>query len=38
MEYYGLSGVTYGHAKQRAIEAVGKTLERRIDQHGYGFF
>nr|GMD78307.1 uncharacterized protein LOC109185403 isoform X1 [Ipomoea batatas] len=34
MEYYGLSSITYGHAKHRAIEAIGKTLERRIDQHG----
>ncbi|CAH9080018.1 unnamed protein product [Cuscuta epithymum] len=34
MNYYGLSDVAYGHAKQRAIEAVGELLERRTDHHG----
>ncbi|RAL52070.1 hypothetical protein DM860_014897 [Cuscuta australis] len=33
-KHYGISGVAYGHSKQRAIEAVDKMLERRMGHHG----
>lgn len=35
MDEYGLNKAVYAHAMQRAMEALGKVLERRLNDQGY---
>lgn len=34
MDEYGLNKAVYAHAMQRAMEALGKVLERRLNDQG----
>lgn len=35
MDEYGLNKAVYAHAMQRAMEDLGKVLERRLNDQGY---
>jgi len=35
MDEYGLSEAVYAHAMKRAMEALRKVLETRLNDHGY---